>query len=111
MIKFSVCHDLPRTHLAAETIIATKVMASCSRAPSPTQGHTPPRHKDRRGRSGQKQHPAHLQLSLESNMSTKGTRKSYAIYIKKDYARSSRKGFKVKLLLRKHELSNQHLAL
>jgi hypothetical protein len=31
------------------------------------------------GGSAQTQLPAHLQLSLKSNMSTKGTRKTYAI--------------------------------
>jgi len=51
----------------------------CSRTSSQPQRPTPPPHLDRRGRSGRTPLPAPLQLGLESNLSTKGTRKTYVI--------------------------------
>ena len=47
--------------------------------PSQSQQPTPPPHLGRRGRSGRILLLANLQLDLKSNLSTKGTRKSYAI--------------------------------
>jgi len=55
----------------------TTMMMSCSRTPSQPQRPTPPPHQNRRGRSGRTPLPTHLQLGLESNLSTKGTRKHY----------------------------------
>ena len=57
----------------------TKVMMPCSRTSIQPPRPTLPPHSDQRGRSGQTPLLAHLQLGLESNLSTKGTRKTYAI--------------------------------
>ena len=53
-------------------------MASYSRAPSQPQRPTLLPHWDRQDRSGQRQLPTHMQLSLKSNMSIEGTYKDYA---------------------------------
>ena len=70
-------------------------MTPCSRTllqpPRPT---LPPR-LGQRGRSGRTPLLAHLQLGLESNLSTKGTRKTYAIKIIKDHAKAQIKALRL----------------
>ena len=61
------------------TLTLLKMMMPCSRTSSQPHRPTPPPHLDQRGRSGRTPLPAHLQLGLENNLSTKDTRKTYAI--------------------------------
>ena len=64
---------------SSATIKHTKVLMPCSRTSlQPPRPTLPPR-LDQRGRSGRTPLLAYLQLGLESNLSTKGTRKTYAI--------------------------------
>ena len=69
------------------------MMMPCSRTSSQPQRPTPPPHLDQRDRSGRTPLAVHLQLGLESNLSTKGTRKTYAIKIIKDHAKAQIKAF------------------
>ena len=66
-------------------------MMPCSRTSLRPQQPTPPLLLDQRGRSGRTPLPAQVQLGLESNLSTKGTRKTYAIKISKNYAKAQMK--------------------
>ena len=61
-------------------------MTPCSRTSlQPPRPTLPPR-LDQRGRSGQTPPLAHLQLGLESTLSTKGTPQDLRDYISKDHA-------------------------
>ena len=69
-------HALPELDYDKDTKM---MMMPCSRTSSQPQRPTSPPHLDQRGRSGRTPLPAHLQLGLESNLSTKGTHKTNAI--------------------------------
>ena len=77
-------------------------MMPCSRTPLQPQRPTPPPHLDQWGRSGRTPLPAHLQLGLESNLSTKGTRKVQKVLArltrlnKQGLCKGSNKNFRVK---------------
>jgi len=66
-------------------------MMPCLRTSLQPPRSTPPPRLDQRDRSDRTPLPVHLQLGLESNLSTKVTRKTYAIKINKDYTKAQLK--------------------
>src|SRR6185437_14739787 len=85
-------------------------MTSCSRTSLQPPRPTLPPHLDQRGRSGRTPLSAHLQLGLESTLSTKGTPQDLRDYIYKDHAMTQVKALRLSNYCRSISSVHYHLS-